>query len=169
MPFLRSRMVIVEFRRFCIGASIAVIAAGASPQARAADPCALVTTDEVAAAIGGPLSDFKIPVGPEKNGGTGCIYYAASGSLRVSVGSEQFGSAAAAQKELAKRLSNDKTAIRISGVGDAAFEAHLETSSSIVIQAAQGPRIISLAVVGKDATNVPEEQLRALMQKAFSR
>lgn len=158
-----------EFRRFCISASIAVVAAAAMPQARAADPCALVTTDEVAAAIGGPLSDFKIPVGPAKNGGTGCIYYAASGSLRVSVGSEPFGSAAAAQKELAKRLSNDKTAMRISGVGDAAFEAHLETSASIVMQAAQGSRIISIAIVGKDATSVPEEQLRGLMQKAFSR
>jgi hypothetical protein len=108
-------------------------------------------------------------VGPEKNGGSGCIYYAASGSMRVSVGSEQFGSAAAAQKELAKRLSGDKTAVRIAGIGDGAIEAHPETSSSVVMQAVQGVRIISIALVGKGATEIPDEQLRALMAKAFAR
>jgi hypothetical protein len=150
------------------GAAIAIAAAGAAP-ARAADPCALVTAAEVSAAIGGPVSDFKIPVGPEKNGGSGCIYYAASGALRVSVGSEPFGSAAAALKELAKRLSNDKTAVRVAGIGDGAIEAHPETSSSVVMQAAQGARIISIAIVGKGSTEIPDEQLRALITQAFIR
>jgi len=160
----------VKFRRcFLLIAAIAVTAAASISAARAADPCALVTAAEVSAAIGTPLSDFKIPVGPEKNGGSGCIYHAASGSLRVSVGSEQFGSAAAAQKELAKRLSGDKTAIRVAGIGDGAIEAHPETSSSVVMQAVQGVRIISIAIVGKGAAQIADEQLRALMTQAFTR
>jgi hypothetical protein len=160
----------VDFRRFFLSSAVMVIAAAvALSQARAADPCALVTAAEVSAAIGGPLSDFKIPVGPEKNGGSGCIYYAASGSMRVSVGSELFGSASAAQKELAKRLSSDKTAVRVAGIGDGAIEAHLETSPSVVMQAVQGVRIISIAIVGKGATEIPDEQLRALMTQAFTR
>ena len=160
----------VEFRRlFLSSAGIAIATAGTVSPARAADPCALVTAAEVSTAIGGPLSDFKIPVGPEKNGGSGCIYYAASGSMRVSVGSEQFSSAAAAQKELAKRLAGDKTAVRVAGIGDGAIEAHPETSSSVVMQAVQGVRIISIAIVGKGATEIPDEQLRALMTQAFTR
>jgi hypothetical protein len=160
----------VDFRRFFLSSAVMVIAAaGAVSQARAADPCALVTAAEVSAAIGGPLSDFKIPVGPEKNGGSGCIYYAASGSMRVSVGSELFSSASAAQKELAKRLSSDKTAVRVAGIGDGAIEAHLETSPSVVMQAVQGVRIISIAIVGKGAAEIPDEQLRALMTTAFTR
>jgi hypothetical protein len=163
-------MTSVEFRHFfSLGVAIAIAAAGTISPARAADPCALVTAAEVSAAIGGPLSDFKIPVGPEKNGGTGCIYYAASGSMRVSVGSEQFGSASAAQKELAKRLSGDKTAVRVAGIGDDAIEAHPQTSTSVVMQAVQGVRIISIAIVGKGATEIADEQLRALMTKAFTR
>jgi hypothetical protein len=163
-------MTSVEFRGFfALAAATAIAAAGAMSPARAADPCALVTADEVSAAIGGALSDFKIPVGPEKNGGTGCIYYAASGSMRISVGSELFGSASAAQKELAKRLSSDKTAVRVSGVGDDAIEAHPQTSPSVVMQAVKGERIVSIAIVGKGATDIPDEQLRALITKAFTR
>jgi hypothetical protein len=156
-------------RLFLLSAATALAAVGATSAARAADPCALVTAAEVSAAIGGPLSDFKIPVGPEKNGGSGCIYYAASGSMRVSVGSELFGSAAAAQKELAKRLSGDKTAVRVAGIGDGAIQAHLATSPSVVMQAVQGVRILSIAIVGKGATEIPDEQLRALMTQALSR
>jgi opacity protein-like surface antigen len=64
------QMTRVPLRRlFLLGAATALAAVGAASAARAADPCALVTAAEVSAAIGGPLSDFKIPVGPEKNGG----------------------------------------------------------------------------------------------------
>jgi hypothetical protein len=55
------------------------------------------------------------------------------------------------------------------GIGDGAIEAHPETSSSVVMQAVQGVRIISIALVGKGATEIPDEQLRALMAKAFAR
>lgn len=132
--------------------------------------CALVTAEQLSAALGYPLIGGKISVydNPQSTSAS-CSYSSATLSVIVMV--DQQPSADAAKKQFAEEMkdshshddANQKTTA-VSGVGDAAYSV---AGPDVQLSAVRGARIVTIAAFGGAAKSVSPDRIRALMVKAL--
>lgn len=118
------------------------------------DPCALITKEEIEAALGAPISDVT-------SDGSDCTYHPAEGSLKGAMVTAEWEEAAAA-------MTGAKAGIKMVGLGEAVSGIGDEAvfMPPGVLYARKGDVLITINLYYADN---PLDKTKALAEKAFAR
>jgi hypothetical protein len=118
------------------------------------DPCALITKEEIEAALGAPISDVT-------SDGSDCTYHPAEGSLKGAMVTAEWEEAAAA-------MTGAKAGIKMVGLGEAVSGIGDEAvfMPPGVLYARKGDVFITINLYYADN---PLDKTKALAEKAFAR
>jgi hypothetical protein len=169
---------VIDGSRRLVIAALFVIQGSGPMAALAAAPnsCGLVTPASWSAVLSRPVTGGTISVVNDPASTTSsCVYQA--GALFITVQVNQLATASAAQRQYAEELDNSRTrderhsqlTTLESGIGDAAFSSAFTNGAEVEFTAMLGSRIVTFGLVGPDASAVPHDRLRTLMQSALAR